>query len=599
MIQRILAVFVAVFCRVRDTVARWCRPLVRVMRPVGRVLPRVWGVLYRYHYWLGVFVLRKMRRIYRYVGRVTRRPRRSLRYVWLVVVYRPVHRFFHRIWRLIIGLPLSFVRLWRKRKKPLDMILWVPRSVWHWFSDYREEWFSLGRFLGPIVGAVVLTSTIHSWTQTRFCLVLTYRGTELGVIENASVYDKGASMARDRVNNIDNSFTVDAVPTLTMTIRGAKSPMTSAQVCDAILSMSYDSKDIQQATALYIDDEFMGAVADKEELQTMLEDIKDSMSGEEQVADQRVEFVQDVRMEDGLFPKTALKSVEDICDRLVAEETVKAEYVVVSGDTFSKIAEKNGLTSEQLKLLNPDITDTNKLQIGQVLVIQRPTYFLQVVVVKTVRVEGVKVPFKTRTVYRSDKYTDWSSVTTKGVDGEMTEVYEIVMLDGYEISRVVVEEIVTKEAVTKVIEVGTKKRPASGGSSGSGVTTGNMTWPVPVCRRVYQSYSSSHKGIDISSGPVPVLGKPAVAADGGVVIEASTGWNGGYGTVVKIQHSNGLITVYAHLQELKVTKGQKVSAGQTIGLIGNTGRSFGPHLHFEVIKNGVKVNPLNYVNPSK
>ena len=94
-----------------------------------------------------------------------------------------------------------------------------------------------------------------------------------------------------------------------------------------------------------------------------------------------------------------------------------------------------------------------------------------------------------------------------------------------------------------------------------------------------------------------VLGKPAVAADGGVVIQAATGWNGGYGNVVKIRHSNGLITVYAHLQTVKVVTGQSVSRGQTIGLIGNTGYSFGPHLHFEVIKNGVKVNPIYYVKP--
>ena len=71
----------------------------------------------------------------------------------------------------------------------------------------------------------------------------------------------------------------------------------------------------------------------------------------------------------------------------------------------------------------------------------------------------------------------------------------------------------------------------------------------------------------------------------------------GYGNVVKIRHSNGLVTVYAHLQTVKVVTGQYVSRGQTIGLIGNTGYSFGPHLHFEVIKNGVKVNPLNYVKP--
>ena len=286
--------------------------------------------------------------------------------------------------------------------------------------------------------------------------------------------------------------------------------------------------------------------------------------------------------------------MEDIRRQLESKTTVEQVYTVQSGDTFSGIASKHNMTSDELKALNPQIENTNKLQIGQELLVQRPQYFLQVVVVKTVREEGVKVPYKTRTVYRDDKYTDWSNVKTKGVDGTKTVYTDITMLDGYELESVVTEEVITKEAVTKVVEVGTKKRPTN---QGNGITTGTMTWPVPVCHRVYVGYSSGHKAIDVSSGPVPVLGKPAVAADGGVVIEASTGWNGGYGTVVKIQHSNGLITVYAHLQTLKVVKGQKVSAGQTIGLIGNTGRSFGPHLHFEVIKNGVYEDPLWYVSP--
>ena len=599
--------------RLWSRIKRGCRRAVRKAAPVlRRGAVRFWDLFYRYHYWLGVAVLRRLRRVIRWGARVTRKPRRFMRYAWIVAVYRPIHRFLHRMWRLITGLPRSYRELWRSMKKDApNLLLYLPHGLFRWLRDYKEEWFSLGRFVGPIAASVVLVSTIQTWTQTRFCLVLSYRGEELGVIENAAVYDKGASMARSRVTNIDdNKFTVDAVPTLTMVIRGAKSTMTASDVCDAILSKSFEEEEIVEATAFYMEGEFMGAVSDADALTAMLEEIKQNSLSDKSAADkddtdlsvvsQRIEFVQDIQTETSLFPISTLKSVEDIRKRLESQTTVEQTYTVQSGDTFSGIADKHDMTSEELKMLNPQIENTNKLQIGQELLVQRPQYFLQVVVVKTVREDGVTVPYKTRTVYRDDKYTDWSNVKTKGVDGTKTVLTEITMLDGYELDSVVVEEIVTKEAVTKVVEVGTKKRPSSGSSSqGDGVTHGNMTWPVPICRNVYQGYHSGHKAIDISSGPVPVRGKPAVAADGGVVIEASTGWNGGYGTVVKIQHDNGLITVYAHLQSLSVKKGQKVTRGQQIGLIGNTGYSFGPHLHFEVIKNGVKVNPLNYVSPSK
>jgi murein DD-endopeptidase MepM/ murein hydrolase activator NlpD len=242
------------------------------------------------------------------------------------------------------------------------------------------------------------------------------------------------------------------------------------------------------------------------------------------------------------------------------------------------------MTAAELKALNPHITDTNRLKIGDKLVVQRAQSFLQVKLVKTVRTDNITIDYKTQTVYRNDKDEGYSKTITYGKEGSKNIVEEITYLDGFEVERVLVSETITKQPVTKVVEVGTKK-------------IAPMLWPVPICHRVYVGYSGSHKAIGISSGPVPVLGKPAVAADGGTVIEASTGWNGGYGTVVKVRHSNGLITVYAHLKELKVSVGQRVTRGQTVGLIGNTGRSFGPHLHFEVIRNGVKVNPLNYVKP--
>jgi murein DD-endopeptidase MepM/ murein hydrolase activator NlpD len=92
-----------------------------------------------------------------------------------------------------------------------------------------------------------------------------------------------------------------------------------------------------------------------------------------------------------------------------------------------------------------------------------------------------------------------------------------------------------------------------------------------------------------------VNNKACLAVDGGKVVYA--GWYMNYGYYVKIDHGNGLYTVYAHLNSVSVVAGQLVSNGQQIGRVGNTGYSFGPHLHFEVIKNGSKVNPNKYIKP--
>jgi len=104
------------------------------------------------------------------------------------------------------------------------------------------------------------------------------------------------------------------------------------------------------------------------------------------------------------------------------------------------------------------------------------------------------------------------------------------------------------------------------------------------------SPSTNHLGVDIAGEE----GEPAYAADNGVVVYA--GWNNwGYGNVVVINHGNGWQTLYAHLSSYNVSCGQSVYQTNLIGAIGNTGNSSGAHLHFEMMYNGGKVNPWDYL----
>jgi LysM repeat protein len=115
-------------------------------------------------------------------------------------------------------------------------------------------------------------------------------------------------------------------------------------------------------------------------------------------------------------------------------------------------------------------------------------------------------------------------------------------------------------------------------------------WPT-AARRITQYYGLRHTGVDIG-GP---LGTAVYAARDGVVTRSSCGWNGGYGCYIVIDHGGGVQTAYGHHAQLFVNVGDPVSQGQTIGAMGSTGRSTGPHLHFEVRVNGRRQNPLRYV----
>ena len=141
---------------------------------------------------------------------------------------------------------------------------------------------------------------------------------------------------------------------------------------------------------------------------------------------------------------------------------------------------------------------------------------------------------------------------------------------------------------------------AAGGSSGGGSANASGSFLWPVASYVYVSSrfglrvhpitgkTKSHTGIDIASNQ----GTAVYASDGGTVTLA--GWNGGYGNCIMIDHGNGYVTLYGHLSSISVSVGQTVSQGATIGAVGSTGNSTGPHLHFEVLKNGTRIDPEQF-----
>jgi murein DD-endopeptidase MepM/ murein hydrolase activator NlpD len=133
--------------------------------------------------------------------------------------------------------------------------------------------------------------------------------------------------------------------------------------------------------------------------------------------------------------------------------------------------------------------------------------------------------------------------------------------------------------------------------------TGTFSWPVPASNRVTSQYgrrwhpifheNRMHSGIDI--GGVG-YGSKVLASDDGQVM--TSGYSSSYGNYVVISHGNGFSTLYAHLSKRSVKEGDKVQKGQVLGLTGSTGNSTGPHLHFEIRKDGATVNPLNYFDKS-
>lgn len=200
-----------------------------------------------------------------------------------------------------------------------------------------------------------------------------------------------------------------------------------------------------------------------------------------------------------------------------------------------------------------------------------------------------KIAYKTvRT--ESSAYTVGTEIVTRSGKSGLAEVtYKVATSDGKVTKKTKLSTKVLEEPVTRKVTVGTKRVIAADKNGDA-----PMMWPV---KRVERAYVSSyvgdgrgHKGMDIAAP----AGTPIYAAEGGKVTYAGRDGSG-YGNYIIIRHENGLETLYAHCKALYVKKGDSVAAGESIAAVGNTGRSTGNHLHFEVRKNGVFTNPANYI----
>ncbi len=550
--------------------------------------------LYKWYYGFGMYTLLALHRFSR----------------WLKKELRPMSAFMWRhLRRILAGTPRrvyemaqSFVHSCRVvfsarevsfKERPFAAIKEWFGCIGALVRRYPVATRTAYRIAAPVLAAVVLVLTISYWTSATFGIQVEYEGVDVGYISDETTYRAAAAMARERVHTEDGSFEISDTPKMTVTLLRAESMLTTDLLCDEILRTKGDA--IAEGSGLYVDGTLVGSMQSRSELETVLEDIKQSYCVEGQ--EDRAEFIQEVQIVDGLFLSDSVLSADKMKEKLTAEAVVKKEYTVQDGDTMSGIARKLDMTLDDLRSMNSSIQN-DRIYPGNVLIVRRPQPFLRVKVIRTLRYTE-EIPFSTEKQTDDTKYVTYEKVKVAGQKGSQNVVAEAVLIDGVEQSRNILSIEVTKQPVTKVVVVGTKKVVTSSGpiEVGDGVSTGSMLWPVPICHNMSRGWRSGHYALDIANGPVTVNGKPFIAADGGTVVAASTGWNGGYGTMIRIRHDNGLETVYAHCMSIRVVVGQKVTRGQTIGLVGNTGRSTGPHLHFEVWKDGRRVNPLLYVTP--
>ena len=195
-----------------------------------------------------------------------------------------------------------------------------------------------------------------------------------------------------------------------------------------------------------------------------------------------------------------------------------------------------------------------------------------------------RTSYSTTVIKDTSKTSGYYLTTRYGTAGVTKYTDSVTYINGAEQGRTRLSTSVVSDPVNEVVVVGTKP-----------LNLGNAKFAWPLGAGYSYTITSKlgdnrdHKGFDIAA----TSGTPICASLGGTVTEC--GWDGAYGYKVKVDHGNGIATIYAHCSKLLVSSGQRVSAGQVIANVGNTGRSTGPHLHFEIRVNGNYVDPGPYL----
>ena len=410
-----------------------------------------------------------------------------------------------------------------------------------------------------------------------------YNGRTLGIVrEQRDVLEILEMVSEELSLEYGSSIVID--PETDITFNPVISYGKDIDDADTVLRRFTYMGDIQaQAYGIVVDGERVATVESEKIANDVLESIKKIYTKGKEDKYEYVGFAEDVKIEAYNTTLANVSSKSAALKKIKSGGQQEVTYTVKAGDTLYGICDKLEVSLKELKKMNPKIKETMTLHIGDKFVTQQE---IPLITVETIGVSvfAEAIDYKTVTKKSNNYYEGETVVIQAGKKGKARVTARLTKQNGKTVAREDISVETIKEPVNKVVVKGTKPVPPKKG-------TGTFRKPVNV--GVYAGYGMRwgrmHYGLDYAAP----TGTPIYAADGGTVTYA--GWSGAYGYTITIDHGANKKTLYAHCSRLFVSAGTKVYKGQHIAAVGSTGRSTGPHCHFEIFINGANVNPSYYV----
>jgi len=337
-----------------------------------------------------------------------------------------------------------------------------------------------------------------------------------------------------------------------------------------------------EAARISVDGKEMAIVASEKDANSVLDDIKTAYL-QDGLEIREASFVEDVTVALVFVDYEDIVTVDRTAEILNTNLIEERIYTIRDGDNLGIIAQNAGMTLKELLALNPGYTESSVLRIGESLILTVPRPLLSVQTKERVTYTEV-VPKPVEIRENAGEHKSFSRILQQGKDGQQQVTADIVRVNGFEDRREIVDTVEIEAPITEIKEVGTSDSlPRRAIGEFIMPTYGKLT-------EYFHARGGTHDGIDIANKK----GTPIYASDGGVVIQARNKGDG-YGYNIIIDHENGFVSYYAHNSKMLVVEGQAVAQGEQIALMGSTGNSSGNHCHFEIRKNGVPVNPFDYI----
>lgn len=462
----------------------------------------------------------------------------------------------------------------------------VTRFAGSFLFGEEGVFYTLFNYIMPIVSIAFLVAVVKYGSGLEYGIAVDFNGKEIGIISAEADFEKAEREVQQRISYAENDKTLNLSANFSLKIISDSDRILSYdQLANEMLEAS-DEK-LTEAWGIYIDGKFIAAVEDNEKIQKALSERLLNYKVDGEVRDlsykNKIEYTQGIYLQDSVMEE------KPAIEMLTSSTEKKGVYIAKTGDTSVSVCQMYNMSLEDFTKLNPYNASTS-LKNGQVINVIETESFLPIKYVKDFETLSF-LDYETVEYETSALNVGVRSVLVKGAVGEKISNTEVTYVDGIERSRRTVKSVVTKEPVIEQIGIGTyAARPDANCRPVTG--SGEMGWPVDG-GWISDTFISdrNHKGLDIAANE----GTDIYAAADGVVISA--GWNsGGYGYMVQIDHLNGYQTVYGHMSSVFAVENQTVTKGQLIGAVGDTGNSYGSHLHFEVRYMGVCLDPELFLN---